>query len=190
MTISAYFSALCSAYQAELDDLSFDTEGRDVLHQRLAEKRKLLNFLTKMMETNPEMVAVVFHHGFEFKLPAVMAHLLSLESEDLPDWDSLSDAVQLKPWAIELSQIILKEAQGEWFLTVAAALEYVYHKPALAPALPHDVEDADHEQQDADARLDAHDDQRDSDSDSGESPDTGEEAGADWLVEQGFERKE
>ena len=39
MSISPFFHALGSAYQAEMDDLASDSEGKDVLRQRLTEKR-------------------------------------------------------------------------------------------------------------------------------------------------------
>ncbi len=50
MSISPFFTDLRSAYQSELDDLRFDSEGKDVLRQRLADKRQELGFLVKMME--------------------------------------------------------------------------------------------------------------------------------------------
>jgi hypothetical protein len=52
------------------------------------------------------MVAVVFHGGFHFELPAVMDQILTLESDEFPDWDSLSDAVQLTPWARDLAKTL------------------------------------------------------------------------------------
>jgi hypothetical protein len=82
-----------------------------------------------MIEISPEMVAVVFNQGFQFKLPAVMEDLVSRESDELPEWDSLADVVVLKPWANELAKEMLKEPMGEWLLTVAAGLEYLYAKP-------------------------------------------------------------
>ena len=39
MSMSAFFRALRTSYQAEIDDLTFDSEGRNVLRQRLQEKR-------------------------------------------------------------------------------------------------------------------------------------------------------
>ena len=39
MSISPFFLDLHAAYQSELDDLRFDSEGRDVLRRRLADKR-------------------------------------------------------------------------------------------------------------------------------------------------------
>ena len=61
MHISPFFQELRTAYQAELDDLSFDSEGQHVLHKRLTEKRQAMTFLLQMMDLNPEMVAVVLH---------------------------------------------------------------------------------------------------------------------------------
>ena len=40
MKISPYFPDLRSAYQAELDDLVSDSEGKDVLRKRLADRAK------------------------------------------------------------------------------------------------------------------------------------------------------
>ena len=99
MNISPFFLDLRSAYLSEIHDLKYDSEGRDVLRQRLAYKRKEINFLIQMMELSPEMVAVVFHQGFNFKLPVVVDHLLTHEADEFPEWSSLSDAIQLAPWA-------------------------------------------------------------------------------------------
>lgn len=193
MTISPFFLELRSAYQAELDDLTHDSEGRDVLSQRLSERRKELRFLLQMIELSPEMVAVIFHRGFHFKLPAVMDHLLTHEPDEFPEWDSLADALHLPPWAHDLSQLVLQEPMGEWFLTVAAGLEYMHSKPCATAPLQgcHDDEgqasDADAEADPAGDRLNRFDSD-----DFHESSDalSAEEAGAAWLVEQGFDSKE
>ncbi|TAG33726.1 MAG: hypothetical protein EAZ34_07170, partial [Polaromonas sp.] len=140
MTISPFFLDLRSAYQSEIDDLTFDSEGRDVLRQRLADKRAELPFLVKMMALSPEMVAVIFHQGLTFKLPAVMDHLLSHEADELPDWSGLLDAIVLAPWAQTLADVVLQEPDGEWFLTVVAGLEYMAGKPGLASAAQSDDE--------------------------------------------------
>jgi hypothetical protein len=191
MSMSAFFRALRNAYQSEMDDLTFDSEGRDVLKKRLLEKRSQIGFLSQMMETNPEMVAVVLHGGFHFELPAVMEQLLTLESDEFPDWDSLADAVQLTPWAKDLANNFLQQPQGDWFMTVAAALEYLYSRPS-----PHHSDHA-HEgvaQEAVDTRghtrhldhghdFDADDEQHHVDHDH-------DEASADWLEGQGFDRKD
>ncbi len=185
MTISPFFADLRAAYQSEIDDLMFDSEGRDVLGQRLADKRCEINFLVQMMELSPEMVAVVFHQGFEYRLPALMDDLLTREADGFPDWSSLADCIQMAPWAQELARVVLKEPGGEWFLTVAAALEYMASRPgALAAA--HDAGDEqerEHEDDD-DGLVDEHD--------AGQQDDARarKEAGDDWMVEQGFDRKD
>jgi hypothetical protein len=187
MSLSSFFSQLRSAYQAELDDLSLDSEGVHVLPKRLAEKRKQMDFLVKMMTLSPEMVAVVFHKGFEFKLPAVMEHVLTLESEEFPEWDSLADAVSLQPWAQQLSRAVLKDPMGEWFLVAAAGLEYMQSKPGPVALSHYDDEEDEYEDDGSDGpviQLDADDavdlaDTR-----------TREEAAADWMEEQGFDRKD
>ena len=181
MSISPFFRTLRSAYQAEIDDLTSDSEGRDVLRKRLAEKRKELGFLVQMMEISPEMVAVIFHQGFRFKLPAVMEQLLRSEPEDLPEWDTLGDAVQLQPWAEALTPVILKQPMGAWFLSVAAALEYMHGKPDAAPAARDDEENEGDEREDASSGF------GDDDADDARLR---EEAGADWMAEQGFDRKD
>jgi len=189
MKLSPYFRDLRSAYQAELDDLSFDSEDKNVLRQRLTQKRNEMGFLVQMMELSPEMVAVVFHQGFRFTNPARMEHLLGLHAEQLPAWDSLKDSIQLEPWAVGLAQTVLREPGGGAFMTVAATLEYLYHH-ARAVAAPvqedaEDEEDSDDTSADDDfSRFDA-DDARDT-----QDQRTREEAAADWLADQGFDRKD
>jgi len=189
MNISPYFRNLRSAYFAELDDLTFDSEGLHILDKRLVQRRKEMEFLVHMMEISPEMVAVVFHGGFHFELPAVMEQVLTLESDEFPDWSSLGDAVQLTPWAQELADNLLPEPQGDWFMVVAAALEYLYHRPS-----PHQHEGAAHEDQAHEAgeahgavRRQDHADDFDKD---GEQHHDHEESSAEWLEDQGFDRKE
>jgi len=70
---------------------------------------------------------------------------------------------------------IQKQPMGDWFLTVAAALEYMFYKPEHAQ-----VSDANEEEDQDDEPLD--EEERDAKA--------REEAGADWMVEQGFDRKE
>jgi len=185
MSMSSFFRALRATYSAEIDDLHFDSEGRDVLQRRLQQKRSQMPFLCQMIETAPEMVAVAFHGGFQFEMPKVMDHLLTLESDEFPDWDSLADAIQLTPWAKTLAAEVLSEPQGAWVMTVAAGLEYLYHRP---PHHHHD-ETSDHDaygeghnttsRQDHDTDDDAHQDDTDHD-----------QASADWLEGQGFDRKD
>jgi hypothetical protein len=193
MSISPFFATpLSSAYQAELDDLTFDSEGKDVLRHRLAEKRKELHFLRLMIETAPEMVAVVFNQAFVFKLPAIMENLTSREADELPDWDNLADAIALKPWAQPLAQEMLKEPMGDWLLTVAAGLEYLYAKPGKPVAVARDDDDNDGDEDlDDDDRdqADGGDGQNDDEDETDAHRRRREEAGEDWMEAQGFDRK-
>lgn len=186
MRTSSFFGQLRSAYASEIDDMTFDSEGKNVLRQRLAARRKELPFLRQMMELSPEMVSVVFHQGFRFKNPALIEHVLSLESDEFPAWDTLSDAIALEPWAQQLADELCKEPMGEWLLTVAAGLEYLFAKPERASAKDHsedDDEDSEKGERDANGDHDGEDEEE-------KDARAREEAGQDWMVEQGFDRKD
>jgi hypothetical protein len=183
MSISPFFRELRSAYQSEMDDLTFDSEGRNVLHQRLTQRRNEFDFLLNMIELSPEMVAVTFHQGFRFKQPAVMDHLLTHAAGEFPDWHSLADAAELAPWAHDLTQVVLKKPMGAWFLTVAAGLEYMYGKAEAPRILKIDTES-----EGDDATGDDHDNALEAQEE--QDVRAREEAGADWMVEQGFDRKD
>ena len=189
MQISPFFRNLRNAYQSEIDDMSFDSDGKNVLQQRLAQRRGEMEFLVHMIEMSPEMVAVVFHQGMRFTSNAVMEHLVAQDSDELPEWDVIASSVTLAPWAQALVQKVVKQPLGEWFLTLAAALEYMYHRHDASldtQAGEEDDEDADAESQnegpgiamDSDAVIEA------------VSHKAIEEAGAEWMAAQGFERKE
>ncbi|MEO7159644.1 MAG: hypothetical protein ABIX00_03855 [Polaromonas sp.] len=189
MNISPFFLNLRSAYRSEMDDLTFDSDGRDVLRQRLAEKRKEISFLVQMMELSPEMVAVIFHQGFRFTQPAVMDHLLSHEADEFPAWSHVADGIEVAPWARELLQVIVKEPGGEWFLTVAAGLHYMAGKPDAAMGAQDGSDESGHEDaEDGDDYEDEFNDHED-DEERGDAR-TRAEAGADWLAGQGFDRKD
>lgn len=184
--MSPFFQTLGSAYQAEIDDLTFDSEGQDVLRQRLADKRKELTFLRQMIEFSPEMVAVVFHQGFLFKQPNFMDDLVRRKSDELPAWDSLADVLALRPWAQDLAKEILKEPMGAWLMTVAAGLEYLYGKPGRPLAANDDADDGESEDDQDDGDDEPGDEQYDGDGDARSR----EEAGQDWMEQQGFDRKD
>jgi hypothetical protein len=182
MTISPYFLNLRSAYFAELDDMMSDSEGLHVLAKRLAERRKELSFLVHMLESAPEMVTVVFHKAFRFKSAAAMDHLLSHDADDLPEWDTLASTIELAPWAIDMVDIVREQPLGDWCLSVAAGLEYLYNKPETAQPLTRDSDDEDDE--DLITDTDSLDDEEEKEARARE------EAGQDWMVEQGFDRKD
>ena len=105
-----------------------------------------------------------------------------------------------------LSQVVLKQPMGDWFLTVAAGLEYMYNKPDGLSAEAIDEEDGDSADgqddasrdegriADANGRASGGDDAADpaggSDGDDERDARAREEAGADWLAGQGFDRKD
>jgi hypothetical protein len=186
MKLSRYFSDLRKAYEAELDDLTSDSEGKDVLKKRLAAKRSEIGFLVQMLAYSPEMVAVVFHRAFRFAKPAALQRLLTLQAEELPAWPELAGTVALEPWAEPVALKVLAEPGGAAFMTVAACLEYLHaHGFDAAEAAQAASQDEEADQRDDDgAGLSA--------DDAGSAPDERslDEAGADWLAEQGFERKE
>ena len=186
MKLSRYFSDLRKAYEAELDDLTSDSEGKDVLKKRLAAKRSEIGFLVQMLDYSPEMVAVVFHRAFRFTKPAAMQRLLTLQPEALPAWPELAGTVALEPWAETVAFKVLAEPGGAAFMTVAACLEYLH---------AHGFGSADAAQGESD---DEEDRSRDDDDEGLSADDAGglqdgrslDEAGADWLADQGFERKD
>ena len=190
MLIAPFFLDLRSAYQSELDDLTFDSEGKDVLRQRLADKRKEMGFLVRMIELSPEMVAVVFHQAFGFKTPAALDDLLGREAEDFPDWAELSQSLSIAPWAQPLVEAVLKEPRGEWFLAVVAGLEYMASKPALA-GRSGDEDDGDSDDPNGDNLEDEFDDEE-HEGDGGAQGDakSRKEAADDWMSDQGFDRKD
>ncbi len=180
MKLSRYFADHSPAYDAEINDLLSDSEGKNVLEKRLREKRSQIDFLVMMMEDSPEMLAAAFHQGFRFTSPRTLDDLAAMQPERFPSWAKLGAAVTLTPWAQTLAERVLQEEGGERFMTVAAVLEYLHTRvDANAAAEPEENEDRDEDGDDRD------------DGDEGENlPGNLEEAGADWLAEQGFERKE
>lgn len=199
MKLSRFFEDLMAVYNAEIEDLKSDSEGKNVLKARLREKGEQLPLLLPMMDSNPEMLASAFHLGFIFLNPLALESLSTREEAKLPTWKSLSAAVKLEPWAEPLSKIVLQEVGGEKFLVIAAALEYLNRgqqarKHSATNTL--EADDEDKEINDADEELKENGDLdgnygrhgRD-DGDDGDDYDL-DEAGADWLAEQGFDRKD
>jgi len=195
---SRYFANLTSSYRAELDDLRTDSEGKDILRQRLATKRKQMQQLLPMMQFAPEMVAAAFHGGFTFKQKKTLEALVAKETGSLPGWATLSQALTIEPWAEPLIAIVLTDAHGEHFLATTVGLEYLHrhgHENAAAPS--GDELDQDEEELEHDQELQDHDHNEDylsSDdviSNEGESNEFDlDKAGAEFLAGQGFDRKE
>nr|WP_315426232.1 hypothetical protein [uncultured Albidiferax sp.] len=174
MKLSRYFSNHARAYDAEMDDLVSDSEGKNVLEKRLKEKRSQLDFLVVMMDDSPEMLAAAFHQGFRFPSAKAMDLLVALEPEEFPDWDKLARTITLTPWAQAMADRVLREPTGEQFMVVAACLEYLYTRADDRGAA---VEDESDDEEDHDL-----------DPEEQEARDR-EDAGAAWMEEQGFDPK-
>lgn len=181
MSLSPFFEELKSAYDAELDDLMTDSAGHDVLAKRLQAKRGQVSQLLPMIECNPEMVAVAFHGGMRFGSREVMRDLAAQDLDDLPPWATLLSSVSLEPWAEELAEVVLKDPNGDQFLVVTACLEYLRGRSAMSS-------DADERRQTRDGDDD-HSEEFGIDTEIDLDGDL-DEAGADWLSEQGFDRKD
>ena len=189
MKISPFFHDLRSAYQAEIDDLTEDSEGKDVLRKRLAQKRSEIGFLVKMMELAPEMVAVVFHQGFRFGRANALESVLACGQDDLPQWSTLANVVTLEPWAATLAKTVLSEPGGERFMVVAAGLEYLLQHARFAAAARGD-EDESSDEDDAAEHDDGYDALSADDATDPHNSRSREEASSNWLADVGFERKD
>lgn len=172
MKKSPFFEELSSAYFAELDDLSTDSEGKSVLSSRLKEKRKQLDTLVQMIEFSPEMVLPIFYGAFSFTDLRAVGQALQCEpdDDDFPAWDELSQSLSIADWATPLADRVLAAGGGEQFMVIAAAAELLRNHDTAAPA-PAAVEKNDF------------DEEGDEDGEFGDLS----EAGADWLSEQGFD---
>jgi hypothetical protein len=182
VNISPFFAELMPVYDAELEDLMSDSEGRPALKKRLAEKRQQFAHLLPMIEYSPEMVAVVFYNAFSFTSPAMMKAIVTSEpdGDDFIPWDQLQENLSIADWAQELIDAAVDADGGDVFLVVAAALEYLRVKGSHHSA--HHI--AETEEKDEDNR-----DVYDSDDDGGDMGDL-ESSGSSWLEEQGFETRE
>lgn len=194
MKTSRFFSSLISSYQAELDDLATDSEGNNVLMSRLKTKRKQVPQLLMMLGSAPEMVAVAFHGAFGFRQRPVLEALVARESK-FPGWATLRNALTVEPWAESLIDSVLTSADGEHFLATTVGLEFLYrHGGDLGqpPVRDESDDDTEFEQDQQDRHHDedylSSDDRLDDEEGPGEFD--LDKAGADFLAEQGFDRKE
>ncbi len=173
MTLSYFFEDLKKTYQVELEDLQNDSEGNNVLAARLRDKRSQFASLMPMIDSAPEMVAVAFHGGVSFLNLQAMYLLSTTEPDEFPAWEDLAHAVHFEPSTKKLAEAVLRERGGERFLITAVCLEYLHGKIVTNYG---------------DARDD--DTQEPTDSERGDDEEQDlEEAGADWLAEQGFDRR-
>lgn len=178
MSAYAYYLDFLQSYQAELDDLFSDSDGKNVLEKRLAEKRKSFNDILSMIEFSPEMVAVAFFNAFSFlRKDTVHQVMHSVPGDDgFPLWEDFAECLHIKDWAQPMIAACLKTAEGNAFLVTTAVLEFLRVNASAFGA--HDHDDVEGEDE---SSGDHHDEDGYNDSD-----DLGE-AGGDWLSEQGFD---
>ena len=186
MTLSRYFEDLNKAYCAELADLESDSEGKNVLPSRLQQKRAQFASLMPMIEFAPEMVAPAFHGGVRFIDPQALTMLSFAEPDDFPDWSAIRDAVEFEPWAAKLVTVVLAESGGERFLLTMIGLEFLHARDSDRAMLRHattagaDADEANIAEENGDGTR------GDDDDDDGHDLD---EAGSDFLADQGFDRR-
>lgn len=175
MKQSYYFSELSSSYDAEIQDLLSDSEGKSALQARLAEKRRALAAILPMIEFSPEMVVPVFYDAFSFSNPTALAAALMCEPDDgdFPSWDDLAPHIEVESWAQPLLTAVLAENAGPTFMVTAACLEYLRRFANAHPAM-----EAGDETDKGDTLDDGDGDEDDRDL---------AEAGDDWMAEQGFD---
>lgn len=189
MKTSRSLHDLSASYNAEIDDLTSDSEGHNILQKRLAEKRSQIDFLLMMMDENPEMLAAAFHQGFQFVKPHTFTQLVAREVPELPAWSAIQTSVTLSPWAETLASKVLKTATGAHFLTLTACLEYLYLHDIHAPSAANSDDDRDAEDEDSDNPENEANEDEDGNRDEIGDHRNLEEAGSDWLEQQGFDRK-
>jgi len=172
---SRYFSDLITSYMDEVDDLVTDSEGKSVLQKRLNEKRREIDAILPMIGFSPEMVSVAFYGAFDFNSAEIMQQVVLSEPGDdtFFAWDELESELTVSDWARPLIESSLKVEGGDVFLVVTAALEFMRSKDSLSSPMREsesETEEDDGEEGDDENGLDDLN-----------------EAGADWLVEQGFD---
>ncbi|MFZ4757281.1 MAG: hypothetical protein ACOYLX_03810 [Burkholderiaceae bacterium] len=174
MNKSVYFHELCTEYEAELDDLGTDSEGRNVLDKRLTQKRKAFASLLPMVGMAPVMVAPVLHRAFGFhNVPrGLMEAVMEGEPGDFPSWAEVAAGVGLAEWAVPYVNAALAEPGGEDFLVTTVGLEYALRAARHAPV--GGTEDGVERERD--------EGERDEDEDT-------EGLGEDFLEQQGFDRR-
>lgn len=172
MKLSSFFKELSKTYAYEIEDLTYDSGGGNVLKSRLKVKRDQFRELLPMIEFEPVMVVAAFHRAFRFGDKALMEKLVSAKPGSFPPWKALAATISMEPWAEKLAQAALKAEGGEQFMQTAAGLEFILSgigaTAAAGEAAP-TVKESDDDEEDADKDL-------------------GED-GEDYLSDQGFDRR-
>ncbi|MDP1645921.1 MAG: hypothetical protein Q8L71_10555 [Thiobacillus sp.] len=177
MKKSRYFSDLIKNYTEEVDDLVTDSEGKSVLQKRLNEKRREIDAILPMIEFSPEMVSAAFYGAFDFMSHEIMQRVVLSEPghADFLAWVELENELTVSAWAKPLIDSSLKVQGGDAFLVATAALEFLRNKDSFSAPMPEPEPGAENE--------------RGAEGEEGDEDglDDLNEAGADWLAEQGFD---
>ena len=130
MTLSNYFLDLLHRYISEIDDLRFDTDGQDVLHARLREKRDHFAVLLRLKHESPELLLPAFHGAFNVSNNTLVDLISTLTPADpgFSPWDELMQSVVIHDWAKPLAHSLLQSADGDKFLITAIVLNHLYQK--------------------------------------------------------------
>ena len=173
MNLSPYFHDQLDGYQAEIDDLTSDSEGKDVLQRRLKDKRSEFAAIVGLLDTDPLLLAPAFHGAFSFpeNRAEAIEDLLTRVPGDFRPWAEIAGQVRVASWAKPMVALALEQAEGDDFLSLVLGLEYALtrHKGGGRD----DTDDY------GDARE-------------GGEEDDGSEAdaqGEDFLEQQGFDRR-
>jgi hypothetical protein len=193
MKLSPYFHDQIATYQAEIDDLTSDSEGKDVLQKRLKDKRSAFRSILPMMDTDPALLASAFHGAFEFPRDGVpvVEEILAAEFGDFPPWAVVSSQIGIASWAHPLMAMALAEPLGEEFLALVVGLEYAFsrHGGNGAPAV---ASDDDAPERGDDERAGEDDGVEGRAGEHLDSDEAGGDAGIlgdDFLEQQGFDRR-
>lgn len=186
MSLSPYFHDLQSAYEAEIDDLTSDSEGKDVLQRRLKDKRSGFPAIVGLLDTDMLLLAPAFHGAFQFPEHRTepLEDLLSRSPGDFPPWAQIAGFVEVAGWARPMVELAMREPLGDDFMSTVVGLEYarLRHKGGGGAAWAG-----------SEAGEDASGEDRDYDGNAEEGEELGsadaESLGEDFLEEQGFDRK-
>jgi hypothetical protein len=177
--LSPYFSELSSSYGYEIEDLTYDSAGDNVLKSRLKVKRDQFGELLAMGDSFPVMVIPALRGAFKFVERAPLDRLVGCEPASFPTWASVKAAIEIEPWAEKLVALALASPGGEQFMLIAAGVEFIFSGLATGASAP--TEDSQSESQ-------AREPGEEGDEDEGSGDDLAE-AGEDYLSEQGFDRR-
>ena len=165
MNISAYFTELIKYYRSELHDLTSDCDDKNILKNRLADKRSEFKKLIPMIHQYPELVAVIFHGQLTIYDKEIINRIINLEPSDFPDWSSCANIIHFSEETQPIAKQLLEIDKGDEFLIKVACLEYLFHNISDdEESLEENTDEAEEENEQSKSEL--------------------------WLEQQGFDRLE